>query len=359
MNNLKSEYSALTEKETGIVDAGTRLDWYRCPIDREKLLELNKKNNWRPLLHNLGLLGFSAATGLFAFWAFHNLAWPWVVLATYFHCSFYGFFGSGAGGHELSHKNMFKSLWLNELFIRINGFLTWFNFINFRHSHAKHHQYTVHHNLDLEIELPQKEMKWWISLIHLFVSNIINTPAIFARLFRHTFSRRREVILQTEWEQRCFPASEPKELKKLVRWSRIMIFGHTGLALIFILTGNWILLFLVTFALFGPQWFKYLTHQPQHVGMKPDVADWRHGTRTYLAGPIVRFFYWNMNYHVEHHMFAAVPFYNLPKLRATLADDLPEAPRGLIATWKEIKSTLKRQKEDPGYYKPLQYPANL
>ena len=37
-----------------------------------------------------------------------------------------------------------------------------------------------------------------------------------------------------------------------------------------------------------------------------------------------QFFYWNMNYHVEHHMYAAVPYYNLPKLR--------KAIRGLFAT---------------------------
>ena len=93
--------------------------------------------------------------------------------------------------------------------------------------------------------------------------------------------------------------------------------------------------------------------------MQPDIADWRHNTRTYLAGPIVRFFYWNMNYHVEHHMFAAVPFYNLPKLRKALAEHFPQAPKGLIATWREIKSTLKKQKDELNYYKPLQYPANL
>ena len=91
--------------------------------------------------------------------------------------------------------------------------------------------------------------------------------------------------------------------------------------------------------------------------MEPDVADWRRSTRTYLAGPVVRFFYWNMNYHVEHHMFAAVPFYNLPKLRAVLGAELPVAPRGLLATWREILDTLRKQKRDPGYLRPLQYPT--
>ena len=111
-------------------------------------------------------------------------------------------------------------------------------------------------------------------------------------------------------------------------------------------TGNWTLVLLVTFAPYFATWFKIVTHVPQHIGMEPDVADWRRSTRTYLAGPVVRFFYWNMNYHVEHHMFAAV-----------LAPDLPEAPHGLLATWLEIFDTLRRQKRDPSYLRPLQYPT--
>ena len=30
--------------------------------------------------------------------------------------------------------------------------------------------------------------------------------------------------------------------------------------------------------------------------------------------PISRFIYWNMNYHVEHHMFPMVPYHALPRL---------------------------------------------
>ena len=29
--------------------------------------------------------------------------------------------------------------------------------------------------------------------------------------------------------------------------------------------------------------------------------------------PVSRFIYWNMNYHVEHHMFPMVPYHALPQ----------------------------------------------
>ena len=36
---------------------------------------------------------------------------------------------------------------------------------------------------------------------------------------------------------------------------------------------------------------------------------------------------------------------------------MPVAPRGLLATWLEILDTLRKQKRDPGYLRPLQFPA--
>jgi fatty acid desaturase len=62
-----------------------------------------------------------------------------------------------------------------------------------------------------------------------------------------------------------------------------------------------------------------------------------------------------MNYHTEHHMYAAVPCYNLAKLHAAIRDDLPHCPSGLVETWKEIIAILKKQQLDPTY----QYVAEL
>lgn len=346
---LEADYSNTSKgREKG-------LDWYQCPIDGKVFSQLMKKNNWRPLLDNVGQLGFSLVTGAFALWTFHNLTWPWVAGAVYFHCSFYGFFGGGTGGHELSHKTMFKTQALNETFIHINGFLTWFNFVYFRRSHVKHHQFTVHDELDMEVKLPQK-LRWY-HWIFALTFNPENIYVNFSNKFRRAFGRRREFMLKSVWEQRIFPESKPEVLKRMVNWERSMIIGHSILAIIFITTGNWILVFLVTFAPFVVGWFGLLTHMPQHVGMKPDIADWRQSTRTYLASPFVSFFYWNMNYHVEHHMYPAIPYYNLPKLRKAIENDLPIAPQGLIATWKEIFDTLKHQKKNPDYHAELVYPS--
>ncbi|RWE71309.1 MAG: fatty acid desaturase, partial [Mesorhizobium sp.] len=61
-------------------------------------------------------------------------------------------------------------------------------------------------------------------------------------------------------------------------------------------------------------WHMVLTGLLQHIGLADNVTDHRLNTRTVYMNPISRFIYWNMNYHVEHHMFPMVPYHALPRL---------------------------------------------
>ena len=55
-----------------------------------------------------------------------------------------------------------------------------------------------------------------------------------------------------------------------------------------------------------------------------------------------------MNWHLEHHMFAGVPCYNLKKLHKAVADDMPKV-RTFFGAWKEMLEIKRRQKLDPNY----------
>jgi fatty acid desaturase len=50
------------------------------------------------------------------------------------------------------------------------------------------------------------------------------------------------------------------------------------------------------------------------------------GTRSILTNRVTAFFMCNENYHLEHHLYPGVPWYNLPRLHAELKDEL--AARG-------------------------------
>jgi Na+-transporting NADH:ubiquinone oxidoreductase subunit F len=66
--------------------------------------------------------------------------------------------------------------------------------------------------------------------------------------------------------------------------------------------------------------------------------------------PIHRYLYWNMNYHVEHHMFPLVPYHALALLHEEVKHDCPTPYRGLLEAYREIAPTILRQVKDPAYH---------
>jgi fatty acid desaturase len=88
----------------------------------------------------------------------------------------------------------------------------------------------------------------------------------------------------------------------------------------------------------------------QHAGMGENVLDHRLNTRTVTMCRINRFLYWNMNYHVEHHMFPMVPYHRLPELHEEIRHDLAPAYPSLWAAYREIVPAVLRQLKDQSYY---------
>ena len=327
-----------------------RITWYHTRLDRALLRELTAKSNVRPLVHILGQFALAAATGVGAYLVYLHLPWPLLVPALFAHGTVYTFFGASGSGHELSHRTVFKSKWLNELFIVVTAFLSFFPYTHFRKSHAKHHQLTVHEDEDLEVILPvtYKPIAWlWVLTIN--VPGMIRILGLYGR---HALG-----IFRTEWEQRILPPSDTTGRAKVTWWARVTLAGHAALAATFILTGNWILLFLVTLAPFTANWLNFLCGLPQHLGLLPSVPDFRVCCRTMEIGWLPRFLYWNMNYHVEHHMYAGVPFYNLPRLREAIEHDVAPATKGLFRTWREEILPLARlQRTHPNHVAVPRFP---
>jgi fatty acid desaturase len=92
-----------------------RIKWYRSPVDRESLKELGRKSDLKAMGQAGGHLLLLVFTGTCAWLAAGRLAWPWVVLILFRHGTFYAFLTNAL--HELIHKTVFKSKWLNSRFL--------------------------------------------------------------------------------------------------------------------------------------------------------------------------------------------------------------------------------------------------
>jgi len=88
-----------------------------------------------------------------------------------------------------------------------------------------------------------------------------------------------------------------------------------------------------------------------------NVIDHRLNSRTVYMNPVSRFIYWNMNYHVEHHMFPMVPYHALPRLHAIIKDDLPAPNLSIADGFAEMWPALKRQLADEEYFLKRDLPA--
>ncbi|MDP7742522.1 MAG: fatty acid desaturase [Lentisphaeria bacterium] len=337
-----------------------RIRWYRSEIDRDVLMSLTARSNLRAFVHVFCHLGLFFATGLLTYLAFRLInggTWHWAVpvtLAGLFAHGTHGLFLGLVAVHELGHKTPFKTRFWNEFFMRVYAFLSWSDFVWFQPSHVKHHQATVHDQHDGEVVLPAlldfKDWQFWMTAFAL------NPKNVWVRLVswsKHSMGR-----IDGDWYNHVLPASDEKLRQRHRNWARIVLFGHLALAIIFIVTGHWFLIIVFNFGTMYCSWLGILCGTPQHFGMSPNVPDFRLCCRTFTCAWLPAFCYWNMQYHIEHHMYPAVPFYNLPKLRKVLIDDLPPAPHGLWATWKEILQIHRRQCADSAYRFVPELPGN-
>ena len=320
-----------------------RINWYRTSLDKAVLRELNQRSDLAGFLKCLTWLAVITLTGWFAYWAFKNLSWPFILLAFFIHGTVITFTGPRAAVHELSHGTVFKTKFWNEFFIKLFSFISWTNYVHFRTSHNLHHQYTLHTEHDGEVVLPAVVKFPPLQWLMIFT---INPHEIYRWIQQHLYFSFGKLL--TDWDRTIFPESDAKNRHALYNWSRIILIGHAVLIGLCIAAGEWILI-PIALTPFYCTWLGVMCCSTQHAGLPSDVPDFRKSCRTMYLNPVCAYFYWNMNYHIEHHMYAAVPFFKLPKLHDLIADDCPPPCRSLGESWRELLAIKKRQETEPEY----------
>ena len=320
---------------------GTAIDWYRVPVDKDTMQRLNTRSDLRGLLQTLGFLALITLTAATAVYSAAHWPWPLTLLIVFTHGTFFAFMLNGF--HELCHQSVFRSRRLNTLFLWIFSFIGWYNHVKFINSHMRHHRYTLFPPDDMENVLPLR-----FSVKSFFASGFIHVAgfrAVMGEFLRHASGR----LTADRWENMIYPESDPVARRQLFNWSRFTLAGHVAIVAVSLHYGQWMIPVVTTFARFYGEWLMYLCNNTQHVGLQDNVPDFRLCARTIHINPFLRFLYWHMNYHIEHHMYAAVPCYNLRKLHLLLKPDLPPTPNGLAAAWREIAAIMHRQDADPKY----------
>jgi fatty acid desaturase len=99
----------------------------------------------------------------------------------------------------------------------------------------------------------------------------------------------------------------------------------------------------------GGSWLYNFFGLVQHACLPENQLDHRLNSRTVLMNPVFRFLYWNMNYHVEHHMYPAVPYHALPHLHDVIKADCPPPYASMASAYREVIPGIVRQWRDPSF----------
>ena len=326
------------------------INWYRSPLPPGAMKELHQRSDLLGAVQTLGYLAIYAAAAALTIWSSFHGTW-WLTLIGFFLFSTVGNFMIN-GVHELGHGTVFKTRWLNAFFDRLLSFLGWINFETFESSHIRHHRYTLHPPDDLEVTFPIR-----ILVRHFFRTAFIDPTRIWASV--KDSARLACGRFRGEWELTLFPHSAPEKRREPVRWARIMLAGHAAIAVVSAYFGWWMVPLMFSLPNFCGAWLFFLCNNTQHIGLQDNVSDFRLCCRTFTLSPAIEFLYWRMNYHTEHHMYAAVPCYKLARLHKLVRHDLPPTPAGLVEVWREIASIQAKQEADPSYQHSPQLPQPM
>ena len=308
--------------------------WYKSDIPRARMKELMRRSDeaatrdtfiWIAALIVTGGLGAD-------FWG-SWLCIPFFVL--------YGVLYGSAGDlrwHECGHGTAFKTQWKNDAVYQIACFMTVRNPAVWRWSHSRHHTDTIVVGRDPEI-ITMRPPEIAKVLVNFF--GILMVPQAWWAMLRYATGKL------TVEEKDFIPENEQPKVFYVARvWCAIY-----AVVLIYAINfWSFLPLMLVGLPSMYGAWHMLLTGLTQHIGLAEDVLDHRLNSRTMYINPFSRFVYWNMNYHIEHHMFPMVPYHRLPELHAQIAADCPPPYQGFFACYREIIPTLWRQLSDPNYF---------
>jgi fatty acid desaturase len=242
--------------------------------------------------------------------------------------------------HDAAHYRLFEMRWLNELFGRLFGALGAIPVGSYRVIHRLHHN-NLYGEVDPDIALHGGYPRGKAYLVRKLLQDLagINAWKTIAYFFGNP-----AINAATNRAQRPLDDTSPA-LRAAARRDRLTVAAfHVAVPVVLLIIGGpvalgkYVVLWIVPL-LSVLQPILRLRAICEH-GAVTDFSTPLTAARTNVVGPFARLvlFPHHVNYHVEHHLFPAVPHYHLPRLHHELAQ------RGIIARAeiRPLADTLRR-----------------
>jgi fatty acid desaturase len=322
------DYGMLGRDSEAAAKAGLKsAEWYHTEIPRKTMKDLMQRSD-APAIRDtiiwLGLMVIFAGLAVYL--------WPswWAALPLAAYGVLYGS-ATDSRWHECGHGTAFRTAWMNDWVYQIACFMIMRNPTRWRWSHTRHHTDTVIVGLDPEIAVMRPPVAFKVALAFVGVLDAWETLKMMViNSFGHITPAEKSFIPEMEWS-------------KVILVARIWFAIYAATLALALYMHSWLPLMLIGLPRLYGAWHHVMTGLLQHGALADNVLDHRLNSRTVYMNPISRFVYWNMNYHIEHHMFPMVPYHALPKLHELLKNDLPAPTKSIWAGYKEMMPVWARQ----------------
>jgi len=343
-NTAKRKYSLVGENTVLALQRGlAEATWYTSPVPKEQLRELLERRDGPALRDTILWFALLIASGVSGYALWKAGSW-WAVIPFMVYGAVYAT-SSDSRWHESGHGTAFKTDWMNNALYEIASFMDMRESVPWRWSHVRHHSDTIIVGRDPEIVFPRPPD---IRGLLLGFFSLRTIPLYFRHVVLHAAGRL------TPEEKTYVPESE---YGKTFFRARIYLLIYAAVLGLAIYQRSLLPLMFVGLPQLYGAWLLPIYAHPQHAGLAENVLDHRLNCRTVYMNGLNRFLYWNMNYHVEHHMFPLVPYHNLPRLHELVKADMPTPYWSLFEAWRELVPAVLRQVKDPSYYVERKLPT--
>ena len=322
--------SAQQAVEVGLADA----EWFHPQVPRQRLKQLMQRNDGPALVYTGLWLGglIVSGVGVILTWG----TW-WTIPFLLIYGPLYAS-ASDSRWHESGHGTAFKTRWMNTFVYELASFMLMRDPTLWKWSHTRHHSDTIIVGRDPEI-LAMRPARLARILLNFF--SLADLPQSTWLMIKHAAGHlsveERLIVPESEW-------------RKIPRTARVWVAIYAAVIIACVATGSILPLVLIGGPRIYGSFLLMIYSLTQHTGLGENVLDHRLNTRTVKMCWFNRFMYWNMNYHIEHHLFPMVPFHQLPALHEEIKHDLPEPYPSLFAAYREIIPAVLKQLKDQTYY---------
>ncbi|QOZ79627.1 fatty acid desaturase [Bradyrhizobium sp. CCBAU 53351] len=231
--------------------------------------------------------------------------------------------------HETAHKTAFKSRGLNLAVGHLSAFIIGLPYEYYCLFHWDHHRYTQDPDKDPELIVGVKPAS--DTQLAVAYSGLLQVAGRLRLMLGHAITGNVTV-----------PWIPESKRAVIVREARAYAALYVLLLALSLWFSSALLLWVWIVPLVIGQFFLRPYLYAEHTGCERTRSAFEN-TRTTYTGAVVKWFAWNMPYHVEHHAYPSIPFHALPKLNAIVDGEIVHRGHGYIRTTRETWAWFRRQ----------------